>query len=58
MTKKIKGCERRGYVGVLGDMFLAQNRQCKGPEAGSGLDAVGTVRSPVWLENEKPEEKE
>lgn len=24
MTKKIKGCESRGYVGVLGDMFLAQ----------------------------------
>ena len=34
-----------------------ENGQCKGPEAGSRLDAGGTVRSPAWLEHKNQEGK-
>lgn len=34
-----------------------ESGQCKGPEAGSRLDAGGTVRSPAWLERENQEGK-
>jgi len=34
-----------------------ENRQCKGPEAGSRLDAGGTVRSPAWLQRKNQKRK-
>lgn len=34
-----------------------ENRQCKGPEAGSRLDAGGTVRSPARRERKNQEGK-
>lgn len=46
MTKDIGGGEERGWVDIWEKSIPGRgNRQCKDPEAGSRLDAEGTVRN-------------